>query len=633
MTKIKNNWIVYLLVLLVVVPLAFAWGGPPPAEIVYYGYAYINGSVAPPGTQLQILANGNSLVMDTDSVISGGYFPGLQMIWDDPDTGTDEGITYSDNAENIYFKIAGQTTNYPAYITATTSQAGQAILINLSFIYNFPPILDFISNQTFTEDVSKCFNITASDNNSYRNDTLSYSDNAPGTLSKINDNLAQFCWTPTNTNAIVGNYTFTYTVTDDGSPSKSDSQLVGIEVLNVNDAPTLNIPNQVAFINQTFNLAVSSYADDIDPTGDTLNYTDNSTLFDINLTTGLISFTPNATEIHSIQITVCDNHGACTSDTFTLTILAEEKVVIRKNIEYLGTSGSDLLYQVTNKIYNFLGSDLVDAPFNDSDIGYNGTVNITDERSVTISGNITVPASGSTFNFAQSNLISGAAVYYSNQPIILAGSITTGGGGGGGGGSCSCPTCPTTCPTCPPCPQPKKVKVCHNGNTIEISINALPSHLEQGDTYGECPPQELEELPPEIEKPRYFIQIIKWKYSWIIAIAVILLILLFLLRLWLLKRKVKKFLKYVRRSGRFFHFVYGPHNMSLKVDDVKKLNGAFYIKRNQREFMDKIKLKNPFSRFWYSIKAMFKIRQGPFETTFALSRIKKAILHPEKIKK
>ena len=33
-----------------------------------------------------------------------------------------------------------------------------------------------------------------------------------------------------------------------------------------------------------------------------------------------------------------------------------------------------------------------------------------------------------------------------------------------------------------------KVDVCHNGHTINISANALPAHLAQGDTLGPCVP-------------------------------------------------------------------------------------------------------------------------------------------------
>lgn len=32
-----------------------------------------------------------------------------------------------------------------------------------------------------------------------------------------------------------------------------------------------------------------------------------------------------------------------------------------------------------------------------------------------------------------------------------------------------------------------KVPICHNGNNIEVSINALGAHLDHGDTIGLCP--------------------------------------------------------------------------------------------------------------------------------------------------
>jgi hypothetical protein len=32
----------------------------------------------------------------------------------------------------------------------------------------------------------------------------------------------------------------------------------------------------------------------------------------------------------------------------------------------------------------------------------------------------------------------------------------------------------------------RKVKICHKGRTIKVSINALPAHLSHGDTLGEC---------------------------------------------------------------------------------------------------------------------------------------------------
>ena len=45
---------------------------------------------------------------------------------------------------------------------------------------------------------------------------------------------------------------------------------------------------------------------------------------------------------------------------------------------------------------------------------------------------------------------------------------------------------PTPVPTPEPTPEPTKSDVCHNGNTINVSSNALDAHLKHGDTQGEC---------------------------------------------------------------------------------------------------------------------------------------------------
>ncbi|MCK4589099.1 MAG: hypothetical protein KAT77_01555 [Nanoarchaeota archaeon] len=600
MTKKTFNWIAYLLILIIFIPLAISWTGPPPAPIVYYGYAYINGSAAPAGMTLQILANGGALVMDTDTTIAGGYFPGLQMIWDDLDTtGTDEGIEYANNAEHITFKIGDSITNYPQYLTATMSQAGQAILINLSFIHNFPPILDFIANQTFTEDINKCFNITASDNDIYRSDILTFSSSgAPSSVNQLNNTLTEICWTPNNNNAIVGNYTPTFTVTDDGQLPESDSQNVGYEVINVNDAPFINLADKTTVANQTFTYDVSAVCDDIDPTGDTLNYTDNTTLFDIGLTSGIISFIPTATGVYIIQINVTDNWGASASDTFTLTVLAEEKVVIRKNIYYLETNSNGLVYRVTNKIYNFLGSDITDAPFTDDDIGYNGTVNITNEKSAEISGNITIPQSNQPFLFNLSSLTTANSTYISNQPRILVAAAAAApapstGGGGGGSRSIVCPPCPT-CPTCPICP------IC-------------PS-----------PPQELEELPELPEE----IEEIPEAPSYLPASslgALILLIILLIIRWLYLRYSIKRNLKLALQRKNNFHFLFKNQRFSVRLLDPQRLGAVVYTTRKNKEFIGRTLLNSLKSRWKYSFKVFFKIKNEPLKTEMILKRIKKII--------
>ncbi|MBW2167452.1 MAG: putative Ig domain-containing protein, partial [Deltaproteobacteria bacterium] len=91
-------------------------------------------------------------------------------------------------------------------------------------ISNYPPVLAPIGAKTVTEEGLLEFIITASDPDS--GDILTYSaDNLP--LGAIFDSETQlFSWTPVYGDA--GNYTVTFTVTDNGTPTRSDSEEVTI---------------------------------------------------------------------------------------------------------------------------------------------------------------------------------------------------------------------------------------------------------------------------------------------------------------------------------------------------------------------------------------------------------------------
>ena len=78
------------------------------------------------------------------------------------------------------------------------------------------------------------------------------------------------------------------------------------------------IDDQIAYVNEEFRLVVNA----TDQDGDTLQFSDNSTLFDIDQLTGEIVFTPNDTDIgnYTIEITVTDGIDS-TSTTFDLEIV------------------------------------------------------------------------------------------------------------------------------------------------------------------------------------------------------------------------------------------------------------------------------------------------------------------------
>ena len=86
-----------------------------------------------------------------------------------------------------------------------------------------------------------------------------------------------------------------------------------------NHAPVLeNINNQKTKCRKEFNLQIIASDQD----NDELTYYDNSDLFNINSETGLISFTPDCDDRgkYDIQITVVDEHGATTTESFQLEI-------------------------------------------------------------------------------------------------------------------------------------------------------------------------------------------------------------------------------------------------------------------------------------------------------------------------
>lgn len=102
-----------------------------------------------------------------------------------------------------------------------------------------------------------------------------------------------------------GKETITFTATDD---SDSDTDDVAVTVNPVNDAPVLNLPTSLtAKENEQFTYDVSKNVSDVD--GDTLKYYDDTDLFDIGETTGIISFTPTELDVGSYQVAITVNDG------------------------------------------------------------------------------------------------------------------------------------------------------------------------------------------------------------------------------------------------------------------------------------------------------------------------------------
>jgi len=180
------------------------------------------------------------------------------------------------------------------------------------------PVLNPIQNQTVYEDTQLSFNISAYDvdNDGIENQTLTFSSNLSVlTITKLNATTARVTWTPDND--WVGNHSVKFTVSDG---QLTDEQIITINVINVNDHPVLDpIGTLNAYENITFSYDVN--ATDVD-VGDTLTFYDNTSLFDINPTTGLITFTPNSSQVgvYYINISVADASGAMDSEVIRLNV-------------------------------------------------------------------------------------------------------------------------------------------------------------------------------------------------------------------------------------------------------------------------------------------------------------------------
>ncbi|UCF08538.1 MAG: right-handed parallel beta-helix repeat-containing protein [Thermoplasmata archaeon] len=182
---------------------------------------------------------------------------------------------------------------------------------------NGPPILMEIGTQTLTEDKPFTFIVTAADDDF--GDSLTFLDNS--TLFEINPYTGKITFTPTNGD--VGTYQVNITVKD-GNGSIA-CQTVTFTVNNVNDAPSVEGAGVMTLeAGKAFSYSVT--ATDVDYE-DTVTFSDDTDLFDIDPNTGEISFTPGKKDggFHYVTITVTDGEGETDQMTFTLHVLEAEE--------------------------------------------------------------------------------------------------------------------------------------------------------------------------------------------------------------------------------------------------------------------------------------------------------------------
>jgi uncharacterized protein (TIGR03790 family) len=185
------------------------------------------------------------------------------------------------------------------------------------------PILEHIDDLVATEDEPFYYQVNAMDIDLY--DSLSFYDDSE--LFEIDENTGIIHFTPTNHD--VGVKVFNITVADENGGTAHQTVCLTIE--NMNDPPSidqndiLNLSDGISLsIGESYHYKLNAFDEDM---GDTLMFSDNTDLFDVDPNTGEISFTPERKDVgtHSIKITVKDSEGDTDYMIITFEIVGEEE--------------------------------------------------------------------------------------------------------------------------------------------------------------------------------------------------------------------------------------------------------------------------------------------------------------------
>jgi len=228
--------------------------------------------------------------------------------------------------------------------------ATATFLLNVTTINHAPNITTNLSSLWLNGTQWQPFNFTVQANDTDAGDTLSFSitSNCTLTTDPWTTNITTINSTYNNGTALVSVMNLsndhvacpyvTITVED---AEESDNVTTYINLTNINDAPTIeemsyaatntrvagndndNASNLTAVKGSTFSYTINvTDPDTLTYAGDTFVFQDNSSLFDINRTTGVLTFLPNNTYVgnHSVLIRVNDSANATATRALFLMI-------------------------------------------------------------------------------------------------------------------------------------------------------------------------------------------------------------------------------------------------------------------------------------------------------------------------
>ena len=191
---------------------------------------------------------------------------------------------------------------------------------------NLAPTLDPVGNQTVDELSPLSFTATASDPDAPANGLL-FSLSGPPSGATISP-AGAFSWTPTEAQG-PGSYVFDVVVTDDGIPSRNDSETITVTVGEVNLAPVLD-PIGDRSIAETTPLSFTATASDPDTPANLLTFSLSGAPAGASITAGgAFSWTPTEAQgpgVFSFDVVVAETNGSPTdlSDSETITVTVSE---------------------------------------------------------------------------------------------------------------------------------------------------------------------------------------------------------------------------------------------------------------------------------------------------------------------
>jgi hypothetical protein len=248
---------------------------------------------------------------------------------------------------------------------------------------NQAPVLSVPGPQTVNEGTLLSFTVSATDPDLPANTKTLSASGVPAGAS-FDSSSGLFTWTPAESQG-PQDYTVTFRVVDNGSPTLSDTKSVAIHVNEVNSPPTLSAIGNKA-VNELATLTFTAIATDSDLPSNVISYSlvGAPPGASINTSTGVFTWTPTEAQgpgTYPFTVKATDNGSPALSDSKPVTVTVNEV-----NTSPIAKADSATTFSYTPADINVLANDT------DSDLPAN-TLSISSFTTLTKGGTVTLKTS------------------------------------------------------------------------------------------------------------------------------------------------------------------------------------------------------------------------------------------------